>query len=76
MGTSITITVNGDEQKAEVEPEQADKEPGGNATIPLVFANPLGLQSETKFLHVDRPLSQVQIKLTSDGTIEVLADPK
>ncbi|MEC7567043.1 MAG: hypothetical protein VX738_15285 [Planctomycetota bacterium] len=60
----------------EVEPVQADKEPGGNATIPLVFANPLGLQSETKFLHVDRPLSQVQIKLTSDGTIEVLADPK
>ncbi|MEC7567044.1 MAG: hypothetical protein VX738_15290 [Planctomycetota bacterium] len=60
----------------EVEPKKTDRDSSGESKIPLVFANPLGLKSDTKFLNVDRPLSQVRIKLTSDGTIEVVADPK
>jgi hypothetical protein len=46
---------------------------GAAKRVPLVFANPFGLKQDGKFLVVDKPLTTVLIKLTSDGKMEVVA---
>ena len=45
----------------------------GTKRVPPVFANPFGLKGDGKFLTVDKPLTSVLIKLTSDGKMEVSA---
>jgi len=45
----------------------------GTKRVPQVFANPFGLKGDGKFLTVDKPLTSVLIKLTSDGKMEVSA---
>jgi hypothetical protein len=41
--------------------------------VPPQFANPFALKGDGKFLTVDKTLTTVLIKLTSDGKMEVVA---
>jgi len=45
----------------------------GTNRVPQIFANPFGLKGNGKFLTVDKPLTSVLIKLTSDGEMKVIA---
>jgi hypothetical protein len=57
-----------------VDPKSAGEiKVGAAKRVPQVFANPFGLKQDGKFLVVDKPLTTVLIKLTSDGKMEVVA---